>query len=53
MKKTFKSDVGREFIKTAKDQLGIQIITPVYFGSRDLNLKPDKQVRRRGDSSKV
>ncbi|MGA8973698.1 MAG: TRAP transporter substrate-binding protein DctP [Pseudolabrys sp.] len=45
MKKTFKSDVGREFIKTAKDQLGIQIITPVYFGSRSLNLKPDKQVK--------
>ncbi|MGC2053513.1 MAG: TRAP transporter substrate-binding protein DctP [Pseudolabrys sp.] len=45
MKKTFKSDVGREFIRTAKDQLGIQIITPVYFGSRSLNLKPDKQVK--------
>jgi TRAP-type C4-dicarboxylate transport system substrate-binding protein len=29
----------------AKDQLGIQIITPVYFGSRSLNLKPDKQVK--------
>jgi len=45
VKKTFKSDVGREFIKMAKDQLGIQIITPVYFGSRSLNLKPDKQVK--------
>ena len=42
MKKTFKSDVGREFIKMAKDQLGIQVITPVYFGSRNVNLKPDK-----------
>src|SRR3954451_17023240 len=45
VRKTFKSDVGREFIKMAKDQLGIQIIAPVYFGSRSLNLKPDKQVR--------
>src|SRR4051794_31821763 len=45
VRKTFKSDVGREFIKKAKDQLGIQIITPVYFGSRSLNLKPDKRVR--------
>jgi hypothetical protein len=33
VRKTFKSDVGREFIKMAKDQLGIQVITPVYFGS--------------------
>ncbi len=32
LKKTFKSDVGREFIKMARDQLGIQVITPVYFG---------------------
>jgi TRAP-type C4-dicarboxylate transport system substrate-binding protein len=38
MKKTFKSEVGKEFIKLAKDQLGIQIITPVYFGSRSVNL---------------
>jgi TRAP-type transport system periplasmic protein len=45
VRKTFKSDVGREFIKMAKDQLGVQIITPVYFGSRSLNLKPDKQIR--------
>jgi TRAP-type transport system periplasmic protein len=45
VKKTFKSDVGREFIKMAKDQLGIQILTPVYFGSRSLNLKPDKQIK--------
>ena len=49
MKKTFKSDVGREFIKMAKDQLGIQIITPVYFGSRSINLKPDKLIRTPAD----
>ena len=46
LKKTFKSDVGREFIKMARDQLGIQIITPVYFGSRNVNLKPDVRSRR-------
>ena len=49
MKKTFKSDVGREFVKMAKDQLDIQIITPVYFGSRSLNLKPDRQVKTPDD----
>ena len=51
MKKVFKSDVGREFIKMARDQLGIQIITPVYFGSRQVNLKPDKQIRTPADLS--
>jgi TRAP-type transport system periplasmic protein len=49
LNKTFKSDVGMEFIKMARDQLGIQIITPVYFGSRNVNLKPDKQIRTPAD----
>jgi TRAP-type transport system periplasmic protein len=53
MKKTFKSDVGKEFIKMAKDQLGIQIITPVYFGSRSVNLKPDKQIRTPADMAGI
>jgi TRAP-type C4-dicarboxylate transport system substrate-binding protein len=49
LKKTFKSDVGREFTKMARDQLGIQVITPVYFGSRNINLKPDKTIRTPAD----
>jgi TRAP-type C4-dicarboxylate transport system substrate-binding protein len=49
LKKTFKSDVGREFIKMARDQLGIQIITPVYFGARHVNLKPEKTIRTPAD----
>ena len=53
LKKVFKSDVGKEFIKLAKDQLGVQIITPVYFGSRNVNLKPDKQIKTPADMSGV
>jgi len=49
LKKTFNSDVGREFNKMARDQLGIQVITPVYFGSRNINLKPDKTIRTPAD----
>jgi TRAP-type C4-dicarboxylate transport system substrate-binding protein len=49
LKKTFKSDVGKEFIKVARDQLGIQIITPAYFGSRNVNLKPDKVIKTPAD----
>lgn len=49
LKKTFKSDVGREFIKMARDQLGIQVITPVYFGSRNVNLKPTKEIKTPAD----
>src|SRR5438874_1222722 len=49
LKKTFKSDIGRDFIKMARDQLGIQVITPVYFGSRNINLKPDKVIKTPAD----
>jgi len=53
LRKTFKSDVGREFIKMARDQLEIQIVTPVYFGSRHVNLKPDKTIRTPADLSGI
>ena len=53
LKKTFASDVGREMIKMARDQLGIQIITPVYFGSRHVNLKPAKQIKTPQDMAGI
>src|SRR5215207_3360759 len=49
LKKTFKSDVGQEFAKMVRDQLGLQIITPVYFGSRHVNLRPDKEIKTPAD----
>jgi TRAP-type C4-dicarboxylate transport system substrate-binding protein len=51
--KTYKSDVGKEFIKMARDQLGIQIVTPVYFGSRNVNLRGDKQIKTPADMAGV
>ena len=51
--KTFKSDIGREMITMAKQQLGIQIITPVYFGSRHVNLKPDKTIKAPADMAGI
>ncbi|MEO7009446.1 MAG: TRAP transporter substrate-binding protein DctP [Caldimonas sp.] len=49
LQRTFKSDVGREFVKMARDQLGIEVITPVYFGARQVNLKPDRVIRTPAD----
>ena len=49
LKKTFASDVGKEFIKQARDQLGIEVIRPVYFGARQLNLKPTKKINTPAD----
>jgi TRAP-type transport system periplasmic protein len=53
MAKTFKSDIGKSFIKMAKDQLGIQVITPVYFGSRSVNLKPAKEIKTPADMAGI
>jgi len=49
LKKTFNSDVGKEFIKMARDQLGIEVLRPVYFGARQVNLKPTKKVNTPAD----
>jgi TRAP-type transport system periplasmic protein len=53
LKKTFKSDVGREFIKMARDQLGVQVLMPVYFGSRHVNLKPEKVIKTPADMAGI
>jgi len=49
LKKTFAGDVGQEFIKMARDQLGIEVIRPVYFGARQVNLKPGKKINTPAD----
>lgn len=53
LNKTFKSDVGKEFIKTARDQLGVEVIRPVYFGARQVNLKPDKKITTPADMAGI
>ena len=49
LKKTFASDVGKDFIKMARDQVGIEVIRPVYFGARQVNLKPTKKINTPAD----
>ena len=51
--KTFKSEIGQEFIKVARDQLGIELIRPVYFGARQVNLKPAKKINTPADLAGV
>jgi tripartite ATP-independent transporter DctP family solute receptor len=49
LKKTFDGEVGAEFKKMARDQLGIQILTPVYFGTRQVNLRSTKKINTPAD----
>ncbi len=53
LKKTFASEVGQDFIKMARDQLGIELIRPVYFGARQVNLKPNKKINTPADLAGV
>jgi TRAP-type C4-dicarboxylate transport system substrate-binding protein len=53
LKKAFKADIGKEFIAMAKEKLGIQIVTPVYFGTRHINLKSDKEIKTPADLAGV
>ena len=53
LKKTFASDVGKDFIKMARDQLGIEVIRPVYFGARQVNLKPTKKINTPADMAGI
>jgi TRAP-type transport system periplasmic protein len=49
LKKTFASEVGQDFVKMARDQLGVEVIRPVYFGARQVNLKPAKKINAPAD----
>ncbi len=53
LNKTFKSAVGQEFIKMARDQLGVEVIRPVYFGARQVNLKPTKKINTPADMAGI
>jgi TRAP-type C4-dicarboxylate transport system substrate-binding protein len=53
LKKTFQSPVGQDFIKMARDKLGIEVIRPVYFGARQVNLKPDKKITTPADMAGI
>jgi tripartite ATP-independent transporter DctP family solute receptor len=49
VKKTFDSPVGAEFKKMARDQLGVHILAPVYFGTRQVNLRSTKKISTPAD----
>lgn len=49
LQKTFAGPVGAEFKKMVKDQLGAVILTPVYFGTRQVNLRSTKKINTPAD----
>jgi TRAP-type C4-dicarboxylate transport system substrate-binding protein len=49
MRKTFASDVGREFNRMAREQLNVHVLGPLYFGTRHVNLRPRKRITTPAD----
>jgi tripartite ATP-independent transporter DctP family solute receptor len=53
LKKFFASDLGAGMKKMAEDQLGIRILGPTYFGSRQVGLKPNKKITTPADMAGI
>ncbi|MBL8588446.1 MAG: TRAP transporter substrate-binding protein DctP [Methylobacteriaceae bacterium] len=51
--KTFRSDIGAEFVKDVADKMGIVILDTAYLGTRTVNLRGDKAVAKPTDLSGV
>jgi TRAP-type C4-dicarboxylate transport system substrate-binding protein len=49
MAKVFASPVGEDFKRMVRDQLNVQILGPLYFGTRHVNLKPRRRVSTPAD----
>ena len=53
MRAFFDSDFGREMVGRAEAQLGIRILGPTYFGTRQVGLKPDKEIKTPADMAGI
>jgi TRAP-type C4-dicarboxylate transport system substrate-binding protein len=49
----FESDAGAEMKAMAEDQLGIHILGPTYFGTRQVGLKPETQINTPADMAGI
>jgi len=45
----FEGDIGKEMYQLAEDELGVKLLTVVYFGTRQLNLRGDKKINTPDD----
>ncbi|KQZ14011.1 C4-dicarboxylate ABC transporter [Mesorhizobium sp. Root554] len=53
MKAIFDSDVGAEFKKLARDEMGVVVLAPAYYGARHVNLKGDKKIMKPEDMAGI
>lgn len=53
LKAIFESPVGDEFKAMAREQMGVVVLAPAYYGTRHLNLKGDKKIMKPEDLAGV
>jgi tripartite ATP-independent transporter DctP family solute receptor len=53
LKAFFDSELGAKFKKMAEDQLGVKILGPTYFGTRQVGLKVDKKIETPADMAGI
>lgn len=53
LKAIFDSELGEEFKKMAREQMGIVVLAAAYYGTRHLNLKGDKKIMKPEDLAGV
>jgi tripartite ATP-independent transporter DctP family solute receptor len=53
LNKFFASDAGAEMKAMAEEQLGIHILGPTYFGTRQVGLKPDTKINTPEDMAGI
>ncbi|MDQ0315876.1 sialic acid TRAP transporter substrate-binding protein SiaP [Amorphus orientalis] len=53
LNKIFESDIGEEFRQLAREELGVEILAPAYYGTRQVNLRGDKKIQTPEDMNGI
>ena len=53
LKAIFDSEIGDEFKKMARDEMGVVVLAPAYYGTRHVNLKGDRKIEKPEDLAGV
>lgn len=48
-RKVFEGDIGAEMYQLVEDKLGVKLLSVMYFGTRQLNLRGDKEIMTPAD----
>jgi TRAP-type transport system periplasmic protein len=51
--KVFDSEIGREMYKLVEDKMGIKVLSVFYLGTRELNLRTEKEIKTPADLAGV